>query len=44
MLRAAGIGAAVANATDSVKAAADYCCEYGYTEGVMEAIQQFALR
>lgn len=44
MLRAAGIGAAVANATDSVKAAADYCCKNGYTEGVMEAIRQFALR
>lgn len=44
MLRAAGIGAAVANATDSVKAAADYCCKCGYTEGVMEAIRQFVLR
>lgn len=44
MLRAAGIGAAVANATDSVKAAADYCCKNGYTEGVMEAIRQFVLR
>lgn len=44
MLRAAGIGAAVANATDPVRAAADYCCKNGYTEGVMEAIRQFALR
>ena len=41
LLRAAGVGAAVANATEEAKAAADYICQASYTDGVIEAIQKF---
>lgn len=43
MLRLAGVGAAVANATDSAKAAADYVCRASRTQGVLEAIRTFCL-
>lgn len=43
MLKAAGIGAAVANAAESTKWAADYVCGAGYTDGVVEAIRRFVL-
>lgn len=43
MLEAAGIGAAVANAVESVKRAADYVCREPYSGGVVEAIRRFAL-
>lgn len=43
MLRLAGVGAAVANATDSAKAAADYICRSSRTEGVLEAVRRFCL-
>lgn len=43
MLRAAGIGAAVGNATKAAKAAADYVCTAENTEGVIEAMQKFCL-
>lgn len=41
MLRSAGIGAAVANATMEAKEAADYVCRHPFSEGVVEAIKQF---
>ncbi|MDK8181445.1 Cof-type HAD-IIB family hydrolase [Paenibacillus sp. UMB4589-SE434] len=41
MLRAAGIGAAVANSPDMLKAEADYVCRASHGEGVIEAIEQF---
>lgn len=41
MLRLAGVGAAVANATDAAKAAADYVCKNRNTAGVVEAIRRF---
>lgn len=41
LLRAAGIGAAVGNASKETKACADYVCENAYTEGVLEAIGKF---
>lgn len=41
MLRLAGTGAAVANATESAKQAADYVCESDRTRGVLEAIRRF---
>ena len=44
MLRLAGVGAAVANATDAAKAAADYICANSNTEGVVEAIRRFCFR
>lgn len=43
MIRAAGIGAAVANASAAVKQAADYVCGRGYTDGVTEAISKFVM-
>jgi Cof subfamily protein (haloacid dehalogenase superfamily) len=43
MLKAAGIGAAVANAVESTKRAADYICRESYSGGVVEAIRRFAL-
>lgn len=43
MIKAAGIGAAVANATETVKEIADYICENGYTKGVTEAIEKFVI-
>ncbi len=41
LLQAAGVGAAVANATEEAKAAADYICQACYTDGVIEAIEAF---
>lgn len=41
MLRSAGIGIAVANATDAAKAAADYICAFSNAQGVTEAIERF---
>ncbi len=41
MLRAAGIGAVVANGTAQTKACADYVCETSYTAGVVEAVKKF---
>lgn len=41
MILAAGIGAAVGNAVDRVKEAADYICEKTYTDGVIEAVLRF---
>lgn len=41
MLRAAGIGAAVANGTTETKECADYVCSASYTAGVVEAIRRF---
>lgn len=43
MLKAAGIGAAVANAAESTKQAADYICRASYTDGVVEAVRKFVL-
>lgn len=43
MLRLAGVGAAVANATDSAKSAAAYVCRASRTEGVLEAVRTFCL-
>ena len=44
MLRAAGLGVAVANATDEAKAAAGYVCEADNNAGgVAEAIERFVL-
>ena len=45
MIRAAGLGVAVANATDETKATADYVCrENNDVGGVAEAIERFVLR
>lgn len=41
MVKWAGVGVAVANATPALKAAADYVCEYERSEGVAEAIEKF---
>lgn len=43
MLRLAGVGVAVANATDTAKRAASYVCRNSRTEGVIEAIRTFCL-
>lgn len=43
MLHLAGIGAAVANATESTLLIADYQCKQTYTQGVLEAIYKFVL-
>lgn len=43
MLRLAGVGAAVANATAAAKEAADYICRKSRTEGVIEAVRKFCL-
>lgn len=44
MIRTAGLGVAVANATDEAKAAADYVCEDTNDQGaVAEAIEKFVL-
>jgi Cof subfamily protein (haloacid dehalogenase superfamily) len=43
MLLAAGIGAAVANAAENTKGAADYICRRSYAGGVVEAIGRFCL-
>lgn len=42
MLQCAGVGAAVHNSHDELKEAADYVCEGGYGDGVIEALLQFA--
>jgi len=41
MLKSAGIGAAVANASNSAKNMADYICKESYANGVIEAINTF---
>ncbi|QQO07907.1 HAD family hydrolase [Breznakiella homolactica] len=41
MVREAGIGAAVANAVEPVRNAADYVCQNQYGLGVLEAIRRF---
>lgn len=43
MLRLAGIGVAVGNATEAAKAAAGYVCRACNTDGVVEAIEKFCL-
>ena len=43
MLRLAAVGAAVQNATDAAKEAADYVCRASNTDGVIEAIETFCL-
>ncbi|CAM4466344.1 HAD family hydrolase [Paenibacillus tarimensis] len=43
MLLAAEIGVAVANSPDELKAQADYVCEAGYGDGVVEALRRFCL-
>lgn len=43
MLRLAAVGAAVHNATDAAKEAADYVCRESNTDGVVEAIEKFCL-
>lgn len=44
MLQYAGIGVAVANAHEALKAEADYVCRRSYGEGVVEAIEKFCLQ
>jgi Cof subfamily protein (haloacid dehalogenase superfamily) len=44
MLEAAGIGAAVANAVESTRLAADYLCRRSYAGGVVEAIRRFCFK
>lgn len=44
MLREVGFGVAMANATDFVKAAADYITETNDEEGAAKAIERFALK
>ncbi len=41
MVRESGIGVAVNNAADELKACADYACSGKYIDGVMEAIRKF---
>ena len=41
MLKAAGIGAVVANGTPAAKAVADYVCTKKNTDGVIEAVRRF---
>jgi hypothetical protein len=41
MLKAAGVGVAVGNALDCVKAIADYVCEQDNYKGVIESIKRF---
>jgi hydroxymethylpyrimidine pyrophosphatase-like HAD family hydrolase len=41
MLKAAKIGVAVSNATESTKSAADYICKDSYSRGVVEAVKRF---
>lgn len=43
MLHLAAVGAAVGNATETAKAAADYICSACNTDGVVEAIEKFCL-
>lgn len=43
MLHKAGLGVAVNNAKEATKQYADYICEKGYTEGVIEAIRKFVI-
>lgn len=43
MLRYAGIGVAVGNAHEELKAEASYVCSRGYGEGVIEAMEKFCL-
>lgn len=41
MLRAAGVGAVVANGTKETTACADYVCAAPYTDGFVEAVRKF---
>ena len=43
MLRLAGVGVAVENATDEVKRIADYITAPHYEDGVAKAIEKFVL-
>ncbi len=43
MVKWAGVGVAVANATPELKSVADYVCEYERSDGVAEAIEKFIL-
>ena len=43
MIEAAGLGVAVGNASDEVKAMADYVCEANYDDGVAKTIEKFCL-
>ncbi len=42
MIQYAGVGVAVANSPDELKAHADYICANGYGDGVVEAMTKFA--
>ncbi len=44
LIQAAGIGVAVANSTDDVKAVADYICKNRCFAGVKEAVELFVLK
>ena len=44
MLKAVGLGVAMGNAEESVKAAADYVTDTNEEEGVAKAVEKFALR
>lgn len=43
MIKLAGIGVAVGNATEELKNAADYVCEGSLAQGVIEAIKKFCI-
>lgn len=43
MIKAAGIGVAVGNATDSLKSVADFICHNKYSYGVIEAIKKYCI-
>lgn len=43
MIKAAGIGGAVANADDALKQVADYVCEYPLCRGVIEVVERFGV-
>lgn len=43
MTRWAGLGVAMGNASDDLKAAADYVCEPGWQDGIANTIRKFAL-
>ena len=43
MIRSAGIGVAVGNATQALKEVADYVCEKEEAAGVAEAVERFFL-
>ncbi|MOA63879.1 phosphoglycolate phosphatase [compost metagenome] len=43
MYSASAVGVAVANGREGLKEAADYICQKAYGQGVVEAIERFAL-